>query len=998
MPPKSLNKVQKSIGKKSGAKKGLHVNSRDAHRLQRAGDRDARVAKTEKIRKQQHMPYQNRVAHCQEYVGNKTEPLSMDEAQAMIQGYVERNDEEAAELKEQRRPGRPGSSREAAIEMARATEVQEFKSGFWLPDSRPFHHEKDEVSHLGHDTSHLPSPGKSDPGLRVIALSMPCGRSRHLETVDNSLSRQQMIITCAGANTPRSPMSHAILVRGKSAVMGVAELTIPQTCTDLLHSALSFLPLPQPAQFHGCIRYDSPMFSRKFTTTKTSTGLLGLLKSIQKPCSLKDFRGQTIGVDAYGWLHRGAVSCAADLALGKPTTRYIDFFMHRVRMLIHFGVTPYIIFDGDRLPSKAGTEKDRAERRKESRRAGQELMRLGKTAQAYQELQKAVDIDPQMARNVIEELKRTNVAYVVAPYEADSQMAYLERKGIIHAILSEDSDLLVFGAKTLLTKLDQYGECIMIRQADFTACREVNLAGWTEAEFRQMAILSGCDYLEGIHKMGLKTAHRFVRKYKTIERTIRGIQLEAKMRVPPGYLESYIQAETTFLYQWVFCPIAQKLVNLNDPRDEDQLNGLTYIGAYVEPAIATAVASGDLNPMTKEPLQAPSNSILSRQHFLSRTTSAPLIPSTKALPGKGIDAFFRPQRTPLAELDPNIFTPSPTQQQLLVQASRAWATAPAPLRRTASQPQPQVPTTSRPPLSHLNRSNTSQPNKRQRIWSEADDAGSPQKSRFFGVTEPSPSVRPARRAGKKGSGFELWSDDSIEEAMATIPDIPTVVATVPKMKKLEILKDDLDADASPTSKVEDSKTSEETKTAEELPTKDERSPIISPDFLLADTKEMRESSRLSRFALSPPLASAVHTLNESSTQRDEEPAEEKSSSIVAVSPPALPAQTPQRLAASLTTSKRRKSIHDSAVAILDTPTIKGSEDMLVPDSDIDGEDSPCSPLLVKTVPRIPHVHEDEGYGTFLTADPDDMYHEDETAEEEGPKKLDLGRFAFTGET
>ena len=50
-------------------------------------------------------------------------------------------------------------------------------------------------------------------------------------------------------------------------------------------------------------------------------GLLPLLKSIQKPCTLKKFDGKTLGVDAYGWLHRGTVACAMELALGKPTRR-----------------------------------------------------------------------------------------------------------------------------------------------------------------------------------------------------------------------------------------------------------------------------------------------------------------------------------------------------------------------------------------------------------------------------------------------------------------------------------------------------------------------------------------------------------------------------------------------------------------------------------------------------------------------------------------------------
>jgi hypothetical protein len=57
-------------------------------------------------------------------------------------------------------------------------------------------------------------------------------------------------------------------------------------------------------------------------------GLLPLLKSIHKPCNLKKFSGQTIGVDAYGWLHRGTAACAIDLALDKPTTKCVSAVLH----------------------------------------------------------------------------------------------------------------------------------------------------------------------------------------------------------------------------------------------------------------------------------------------------------------------------------------------------------------------------------------------------------------------------------------------------------------------------------------------------------------------------------------------------------------------------------------------------------------------------------------------------------------------------------------------
>jgi exonuclease-1 len=56
------------------------------------------------------------------------------------------------------------------------------------------------------------------------------------------------------------------------------------------------------------------------------TGLLPLLKSIQKPTELKKLAGMTLGIDAYGWLHRGAFGCAGQLAQGIPTTAYVFSF------------------------------------------------------------------------------------------------------------------------------------------------------------------------------------------------------------------------------------------------------------------------------------------------------------------------------------------------------------------------------------------------------------------------------------------------------------------------------------------------------------------------------------------------------------------------------------------------------------------------------------------------------------------------------------------------
>ncbi|KAL8704071.1 MAG: hypothetical protein Q9201_002770 [Fulgogasparrea decipioides] len=520
------------------------------------------------------------------------------------------------------------------------------------------------------------------------------------------------------------------------------------------------------------------------------SGLLPLLKSIHKPCNLKTFAGQTIGVDAYGWLHRGTVACAIDLALGKPTTKFVDFSMHRVRMLIHFGVIPYLVFDGDYLPSKAATEKERAKRREESKKVGLELYRLGKVSQAHLELQKAVDVTPEMARQLIEELKRLGVQYIVAPYEADAQLAYLENQGIIHGILSEDSDLLVFGAKCLLTKLDQYGDCIEISRSDFTACREISLVGWTDAEFRRMAILSGCDYLASINKMGLKTAYRLVRKYKTIEKILRMLQFDGQYLVPAGYLEAFQRAELTFLHQRVFCPTANDIIMMNQLPAGFSTENLAFLGSEVDKEIALGTVRGDLHPTTKQPIAVKGN--------VSQSPRTPWINTRRQTVGtpsdlksnKSIDTFFKAKRTPLAELDPNCFTPSPSQQRLLHQNSGSWTSSPAPIR--PSLPRSAVSALSSEPPSAAARAaaravlsasiSASHPPKKRRLCSDLADAetASPttipaiERSRFFtsSTSIPSPSLQSNKRHRKpKKADFNIWSDDSVEDAMINLPDI-----------------------------------------------------------------------------------------------------------------------------------------------------------------------------------------------------------------------------------
>ncbi|KAF2786324.1 PIN domain-like protein [Melanomma pulvis-pyrius CBS 109.77] len=715
------------------------------------------------------------------------------------------------------------------------------------------------------------------------------------------------------------------------------------------------------------------------------SGLLPLLKSIQQPCNLKKFAGKTIGVDAYGWLHRGTAACAIDLALDKPTTKYVDFAMNRVRMLVHFGITPYLIFDGDYLPSKGGTETERAARRKESKRIGLELLKVGKVSQAQLELQKAVDVTPEMARMLIDELKHQNIQYIVAPYEADSQMAYMERRGIIDGILSEDSDLLVFGAKRLITKLDKFGDCIEINRSHFTACREISLVGWSDADFRRMAMLSGCDYLASIGNMGLKTAHRMLRKHKTVDRLIKAAQFDGKFKVPPGYLDAFIQAENTFLYQWVFCPISNQVINLTAPDSGIDTSEMLFLGEQVSSNVAAGVARGDLHPHTKEPIVV---------ELKDRSRSKPLQPavrnvsSTAQTPDmkhpKSIDSFFKPKRTPLAELDPNSFTPSPRQQALLQHNNgNGWAAVLAPQSHTQLRTAPQ-PARRALSDSYTARLSAPNPSKRQRLCSDSGFStpgttnSGVERSRFFAssLADPSPSLRTSKKLKTKpAEDVNIWSDDSIDDAMAELADLDDAASQ--SQKKIKVFKEE---DFRSSSKSDSQSTTasrritlfsqESVGTLTPASSRDSQVPgfeaegtTILSAALSAQVKDLR-----SKFSYSS-AATSTHS-SRTSLPREASP------KLVTKFSGAVPVATMLELVADTISSASTRTaetvptpaeddtneLEDSAWATMEaevvvaasspsTPAtsrrlvLKGSEDLVVPDSEAESDCSPQKPVL-----------------------------------------------------
>ena len=105
-----------------------------------------------------------------------------------------------------------------------------------------------------------------------------------------------------------------------------------------------------------------------------------------------------------------------------------------------------LVFDGAKLKMKSRIEDDRKKQRLESLSKAEALLLDGNLQGANKKYIEAIEITNDMVQKLIIELKCLRIEYIVAPYEADAQLAHLFKIGKIDLVITEDSDLLLFGA------------------------------------------------------------------------------------------------------------------------------------------------------------------------------------------------------------------------------------------------------------------------------------------------------------------------------------------------------------------------------------------------------------------------------------------------------------------------------------------------------------------------------------------------------------------------
>ncbi|KAL0583489.1 hypothetical protein ABG067_006607 [Albugo candida] len=333
-------------------------------------------------------------------------------------------------------------------------------------------------------------------------------------------------------------------------------------------------------------------------------GLLPLLRSVIDHVNISKYTGKTIGIDACGWIYRGAYACAEQLIAAEETDmyelylkytchvvmriyRYLNFSIQQISLLHKHQITPIFVFDGAprALTSRKSNELDE------------------KTKRSFTQ---AVSVTNEMKLRLINVLREMNVQYIVAPYEADAQLAFLSRMKIVDAVISEDSDCIPYGCRTILFKWSGDGWASELKKRFLGANEDLCFVKWTEEMFVVFCALCGCDYCPSLPGIGAITAYKYVNTFITAPDILQELKRSEKNQLPPDYDQKLYAAIITYRHHLVFDPRQQKLRLLNALDQSSDIvallgSDLRFLGdVAMRHEVAASIASAIIHPITHE--------------------------------------------------------------------------------------------------------------------------------------------------------------------------------------------------------------------------------------------------------------------------------------------------------------------------------------------------------------------------------------------------------------
>lgn len=291
------------------------------------------------------------------------------------------------------------------------------------------------------------------------------------------------------------------------------------------------------------------LLNRVLTTAARDIDLRNYSRGIED-CSSKEIRPLRIGVDVSGWIARAThghgsmlvderhltnfgraqlqnknnharmvEGCdALDFTNAESRNKYIKvcatYVLDRILALQSTAKAQLlVVFDGKSPPLKLNENgkrfaKKQAAMEQRDAQGGDNNARLKAAKRTGAGASYAAIIEELMIS-----LRIQKITFLVSPYEADGQLAFLSEYGMVDLVLTEDSDLIAHGVRSILYKEDG-GRGKLIQRGDLGAMdllpKSLSLMDFSDCMLAVLFVCVGCDYCTSLKMIGSVTAKEIV--------------------------------------------------------------------------------------------------------------------------------------------------------------------------------------------------------------------------------------------------------------------------------------------------------------------------------------------------------------------------------------------------------------------------------------------------------------------------------------------------------
>lgn len=206
---------------------------------------------------------------------------------------------------------------------------------------------------------------------------------------------------------------------------------------------------------------------------------------VRRPVKLSSLKGKRLAVDTYIQLHQFLKKMPRLTNSRGEVTTHLSGLFYRTIYMLSLGVKPVFVFDGP-FP----------EIRRHERIVLPTVSRVGSV------------VTHELVNSSKELLSLLGVPVVQSPSEGEAQAAFLARKGVVFAVMSEDFDSLLFGAQRMMCQLSVGRNAFM-----YDLHENLRHLRISQDQFIALAMLVGTDFNPGVEGVGPKRGLELVRRY-----------------------------------------------------------------------------------------------------------------------------------------------------------------------------------------------------------------------------------------------------------------------------------------------------------------------------------------------------------------------------------------------------------------------------------------------------------------------------------------------------